>query len=227
LKKIIVFFALTVLWAALAPADVSPKIFDITIEPVPDGLVYKNTPLHIRWQHSAYYSSPGQTCRIFCGEFIISPKVPVINRDFVWKGGRKHDGTYIPLGEYTITIESLDYDALSGPKFHYVKELPKFTIITPPDGKKLKIGTTQTIRWTHSAYFDVFPQRLYLTLTPIIGEGYIAEAQVTDDKYVWQVGRMRDGIIVPPGNYRISAECSDYWGCNDVNVKLKAGSGGD
>ena len=34
--------------------------------------------------------------------------------------------------------------------------MPKFTIITPADGSSLLIGTTTTIRWTHSAYYDVF-----------------------------------------------------------------------
>ncbi len=227
MKRIIVFLAMTVLWASLAPAYVSPEIKGIYITPMPDGLLVKGNVVHIRWEHSTFFNSPGQKCVILCGKYVISPKIPVIDKDFVWTAGRQDDGSYIPQGHYLITVKSPDFVAQDTEQFTYVRHLPKFTIIDPPDGKKLRIGSKYTIRWTHSSYFELLPQRLYLTLTPVCGEVYIAEAQVTDDKYVWEVGRMRDGMIVPPGDYQISAECSDYWGCNDVNVKLKAGSGGD
>lgn len=69
----------------------------------------------IRWTFSSYFLVVPQTCRIFCGDGFISPPVPVLNGEYLWTVGRKDDGTYLNAGTYPITLESDDYDALSGP----------------------------------------------------------------------------------------------------------------
>jgi len=227
MNKVIVFLAMLALGAALAPAYVSPEIKSITIKPMPDGLLVKGNVVHIRWEHSTFFNSPGQKCVILCGNHVISPKIPVIDKDFVWTAGRQDDGNYIPQGHYRITIKNPDFTAQQAQEFTYVRQLPKFTIIDPPDGKTLKIGSKYTIRWTHSSYFELLPQNMYLVLSPPADEPYICEVQVTKDKFVWEVGKRRNGTVASPGNYQIDAECSDYWGCKAVNIILKAKSESD
>jgi len=225
MKRKIVFLVLLFLGAALATADVAPQISGIDVDSSWGGdPVFKNETVHIRWTHSAYYTSPGQTCRIFCGDHIISPPVPVINKDFIWTGGRKFDGTYIPQGKsYRITIENNDFDALNGPEISLVDEQPKFTIIAPPEGASLHIGTDATIRWTHSSYYDIYNLakiELLIANADLSVADYIASVPVVNDQFVWKVGKMYDGSNAPAGNYRLTGEQSEYWQCNDVNITL-------
>ncbi|GEM_PF-1896366 len=226
MKREIALSFLLFLGVTLVMADVAPQIFNIKVDSSWDGVVVKNEMVHIRWAHSAYYTGAGQTCRIFCGDQVISPAIPVINKDFVWTGGRKADGTYLPQGKsYRITIENADYDALNGPEIALIDELPKFTITAPPNGQTLTIGSDYTIRWTHSAYFNLFNTAKLLLLLNILdgSEPYIAEVPVVNDQFAWKVGKLRDGSVAAPGDYRLSAEQNEYWNCNEVSIKLVKG----
>ncbi len=225
MKGKIVLSLLLFLGAALATADVAPQISGISVDASwGEHIVFKNEIVHIRWTHSAYYTSPGQTCRIFCGGHVISPPVPVISNDFTWTGGRKFDGTYIPQGKpYRITIENDDFDALNGPEIALVDEQPKFTIIAPANNSSLLIGTTTTIRWTHSSYYDVFNLdkiELLIANSDLSFAEYIASVPVVNDQFVWQVGKAYTGSVAPAGSYRLSGEQSEYWQCNDVPIRL-------
>nr|MCU0237770.1 hypothetical protein [Acidobacteriota bacterium] len=211
MKGKIVLSLLLFLGAALATADVAPQISGITVDASwDDGTVFKNETVHIRWTHSAFYTSPSQTCRIFCAGHVISPPLPVISKDFTWTGGRKFDGTYIPQGKpYRITIENNDFDALSGPDIALVDEQPKFTINAPANNASLLIGATTTIRWSHSTYYDVFTFCEYIASVPVV-----------NDQFVWQVGKAKNGSVAPAGNFRLTGEQNEYWQCNDVNIRL-------
>ncbi len=225
MKRKIGFLILLFLGAALAMADVAPQISGIDVDSSWGGyIVFKNETVHIRWTHSAFYTSPGQTCRIFCAGHVISPPVPVISKDFTWIAGRKLDGTYIPQGKpYRITIENDDFDALNGPEIALVDEQPKFTIIAPANDASLHIGTDTTIRWTHSAYYNVFNLskiELLIASSDASYAEYIASVPVVNDQFVWKVGKMYNGSMAPAGNYRLTGEQSEYWQCNDVNIKL-------
>lgn len=226
MNKKIFLSILLFLGAAMAMADVAPNIYGITVKcSVGDGYtVFKNETVHVRWNHSGFYTNPGQTCRIFCDGHVISPPVPVIGKDFTWTGGRKLDGTYIPQGRpYRITIESDDYDALNGPDIALVYEQPNFTIIAPANNAMLVVGTSVTIRWTHSAYYDVFNTakiELLIANSDLSVADYIASVPVVDDQFVWQAGRMKNGSIAPTGSYLLTGEQNEYWQCNDVHFKL-------
>jgi hypothetical protein len=100
----------------LAAAALASPPFKITITAPATGSSWNyGAPCTIQWTHSADYNGTTQKCKVFCGSNIISPDVLVTQDLFAWTVGRKADGTYIPAGTYEITIESLDYDALSGP----------------------------------------------------------------------------------------------------------------
>ncbi|NIM91917.1 MAG: hypothetical protein GTO17_13340 [Candidatus Aminicenantes bacterium] len=89
----------------------------------------------IQWTHSVYFNCVPQNCTLFCGMDIISPPVPVTGNSFVWTVGRKHDGTYLAPGIYEITLESPDYDELSGPMITIIA----LELIIRPYPKKVRI----------------------------------------------------------------------------------------
>ncbi len=102
-------------------ADEKPKI--VITAPASGASLPLGSACTIRWTCSSYFQVVPQTCRIFCGESFISPPVPVLDGEYSWKAGRKDDGTYLAVGTYPITLESDDYDALSGPS----------VTLTPPE----------------------------------------------------------------------------------------------
>jgi len=129
LKNKIALFALLFSCAALLAADVAPLITIVAPPSGSDPLLIGQT-VHIRWTHSAYYDAHAQTCQIFCGEQRISPDLAVTADDFAWTIGRRHDGTTMAPGDYEITIESLDYDALNGPQIRIAfPALPGFKLL--------------------------------------------------------------------------------------------------
>lgn len=84
----------------------------------------------ITWTPSAYYQVFNtQPCAIFCGTHFISPPVPVLDGSFTWTVGKKRDGTWLPPGQYKITLESWDYDALNGPNITI--KISDFTTMEP------------------------------------------------------------------------------------------------
>ena len=226
MKREIVLSFLLFFGAAMAMADVAPNIDGITVKcNWDDGYtVFKNEMVRVRWNHSAFYTNPGQTCRIFCAGHLISPPVPVIDKEFAWNAGRKTDGTYIPQGKpYRITIENVDYDALNGPEIALIDEQPQFTIIAPANNSNLMLNSSCTIRWTHSAYYDLFNAakiELLIYKDDNSFAEYIASVPVVNDQFVWMVGKMYDGSFAPAGNYILTGEQNEYWRCNDVNIKL-------
>lgn len=102
------------LFSATAVLAAAP--FKITITAPANGSSWNyGTTCTIQWTYSSDYTGTTQKCQVYCGSDIISPDILVTQGQFVWTVGRKADGTYIPAGTYEITIESPDYDALSGP----------------------------------------------------------------------------------------------------------------
>jgi hypothetical protein len=168
--------------------------------------------------------NPGQTCRILCGGHVISPPVPVINKDFIWIGGKKADGTFMPPGQsLRITIENPDYNALNGPEITLVGAFPKYTFTAPANNSQLVIGSTITITWKHSAWYELFnTDKLDLVLFHPASSYYetIAQVPVINDQFVWQVGKMNNGSTAPARDYLLDAESNDFHACHELNIKL-------
>ena len=90
--------------------------FKITITAPANGSSFNyGTSCTIQWTHSADYTGTTQKCTVYCGSFAISPEILVTQDQFAWTVGHQADGTNIAAGTYEITIESPDYDALTGP----------------------------------------------------------------------------------------------------------------
>lgn len=192
----------------------------ITITAPPNGATLNMcTTYTIHWTHSAYFNSNPQNCHIYCGNHVISPAVPVTQDSFVWTVGMKQDGTILlPDQVYKITIESPDYDALNGPMIT-IASGDSINITAPPNGEILLIGTTRTIQWTHTAYFNCVPQ----TCDVYCGVDTISPpVPVTQDSWVWTVGRKRDGTYLIPGTYEITLESPDYDELNGPMITIIA-----
>lgn len=107
----------------------------ITITQPPDGKpMIMGLKYDIKWTHSAYYNPHNYTCTVFCGSAIISPPTPVKSKVFNWTAGKKADGSWMAVGNYEITIENDDYDALTGPVIHLIR------LIIPPWLKTLDLA---------------------------------------------------------------------------------------
>ncbi len=126
IRKLGVYVLLGLVLAAGAAFAQSPT-FNITAPA--DGTIFvRGTSITVRWTHSAYYDAhPAQHAIPYCqptgasGPVVqIAAPVPVVNNQFVWEAGRKFDGTWLAPGTYEITMESLDYDELSGPNITIV-----------------------------------------------------------------------------------------------------------
>lgn len=219
MKKKSILLALVFFCAAFSVSAVVPEINIIAPSSTSgDDEWYMGVTLHIRWTHSTFYTNPSQTCRILCGGNIISPPVPVISKDFSWIVGKKHDGTDLAPGTYMITIENVNYSDLNGPTILIpTYAAPKITTMFPANGTSLTIGSSYTIRWTHSSYFDVYPQDLIVVCGPA---GYIGHVPATSDQFLWKVGKLEDGTSIAPGNYKINYECSDYFSYDGPNISL-------
>lgn len=95
---------------------------------------------------------------------------------------------------------------------------PKITITAPPNPSTLIMGTSCTIQWTHSAYFTGTAQKCTVycgtfAISPLI--------PVTQDQFVWTVGKKADGTNIPAGTYKIAIESPDYDALDGPNVTLK------
>ncbi len=216
-KKVFVLGALLLCASLAFSADSSPLI---TITAPPNGATLSMcTTYTIRWTHSAYFVSVPQTCTVFCGNHIISPPVPVTQDSFVWTVGKKQDGTNLqPDRDYEITIESPDYDALNGPVIH-IASGDVITITAPSTGSTFLRGTTTTIAWTHSVYFNCVPQDCDLycgmdVISPLV--------PVMQNSWVWTVGRKHDGTYLSPGTYEITLESPDYDALNGPMITIIA-----
>ena len=218
-KGIILWALVLALFSGLPAASVDPPNINI-IAPAGGAILYAGTPCTIKWTHSSFFTAhPTYTCAVFCGSNIIASHIPVIQDQFVWTVGKKADATNIPVGTYEITIESDDYDELSGPNVQ-IKPLPApfIDVTQPPDHVSLTIGTNTTIRWTHSAYYDAYPA---MTCAVYCGSFKISPAiPVIKDQFVWKVGKKADMSNIPPGSYEITIESDDYDELGGPNVRL-------
>jgi len=219
MKKKRILLALVFFCAALTVSAVAPTITIVAPSSTSgEDEWYMGMTLHIRWTHSTFYTNASQTCRILCGGNIISPPVPVISKDFSWTVGKKHDGTYLAPGSYMITLENVNYSDLNGPIILIpTYAAPKITTTFPVNGTSLTIGSSYTIRWTHSSYFDHYPQDLIVVCGPA---GYIGTVPATSDQFLWQVGKLDDATSIAPGNYKINYECSDYFSYDGPSISL-------
>jgi len=112
----------------------SGDVINITVPPS-GSILLRGATTVINWTHTAYFTCVPQSCTLFCGMDIISPPVPVTQDSFVWTVGRKHDGTYLVPGTYELTLESPDYDELSGPMITIIA----LELIIKPYPKKVQI----------------------------------------------------------------------------------------
>lgn len=121
MRKFAVVAFLGFILASGAALAQSPT-FNITA-PADGAILLRGISVTVRWTHSAYYDAhPAQHAIPYCqptgaGSPVvqIAAPVPVRNDQFVWEAGRKFDGSWLAPGQYEITMESLDYDELSGP----------------------------------------------------------------------------------------------------------------
>jgi hypothetical protein len=115
IMKKIAIIAVLGLWLATTVAFAQSPTFNITAPA--DGIHLKRgSSCTIQWTHSAFYDAhPEHHGVLFCGSSQIGSPVPIKNNQYVWTVGQKSDGTWLAPGTYEITMESLDYDELSGP----------------------------------------------------------------------------------------------------------------
>jgi hypothetical protein len=106
-----------VLGLALAAGLVMAQLPTFNITAPADGVhLRRGSSCTIQWTHSAFYDAhPEHHGVLFCGSSQIGSPVPIKNNQCVWTVGQKSDGTWLMPGTYEITMESLDYDELSGP----------------------------------------------------------------------------------------------------------------
>jgi len=205
MKKSIVFIGLMFFFMAFIVSGAETEI-NIT-QPNHDAWLVKSSTVHIRWTHGAFYDTNPRTCTIYCGTYVISPPVAVTAGDFAWTVGRKNDGTFMAQQQYEITIVCSAYSDTDGPYVLVVDSMPRITITAPVDGQFLLIGSSYTIRWTHSTYFDASHDGCQI----LCGVDDIAHLPVTNDQFVWAAGRKNDGTFLGPGSYQIGIESIDYW----------------
>jgi len=216
-KKVLVLATLLLCASLAFSADPTPLI---TITAPPNGATLSMCSTYtIRWTHSAYFESVPQTCTVYCGDYVISPPVPVTQDSFLWTVGRKQDGTILQPDEvYEITIESPDYDALNGPVIT-ISSNDVITITAPTTGSTFLRGTTTTIGWTHTVYFTCVPQDCHV----YCGVDVISPpVPVTQDSFVWTVGRKHDGTYLSPGTYEITIESPDHDALNGPMITIIA-----
>jgi hypothetical protein len=215
MKRTIFFLAVLLLKALASWAD-APLITIVS----PNGHypLFKNETEVIHWTHSGFFDAHPQNCEIYCGGHVISSPVPVTGDSFAWTVGRKADGNYLPQGIYKITIESPDFDALNGPTVIISDERPLITITAPVTGTTLTRGSSYTIRWTHSSYFQVVPQ----TCRIFCADSFISPpVPVLDREYTWTVGKKDDGSYFAAGTYPITLESDDYDALGGPNITIK------
>ena len=216
-KKVFVLGTLLLCASLAFSADPTPLI---TITAPPNGATLSMCSTYtIRWTHSVYFESVPQTCTVYCGDYVISPPVPVTQDSFVWTVGMKQDGTNLqPDQDYEITIESPDYDALNGPVIT-IASGDVITITAPTTGQTFLRGTNTTIQWTHSVYFNCVPQ----SCTLFCGMDIISPpVPVSQNSWVWTAGRKHDGTYLPPGTYEITLESPDYDALNGPVITIIA-----
>ncbi len=94
----------------------------------------------------------------------------------------------------------------------------KITITAPADGSTFIFGTTCTIQWTHSAYYNGTTQKctVYCGMFPIS-----PLILVTQDQFVWTVGQRADGTTMAAGTYEITIESPDYDALDGPNITIK------
>lgn len=214
MKKMLLMLGVLLLGVMGVLAGVDPKITILKPDP---GTYFRCDSLEIKWSHSAYFDPYHQTCVIFCGSNIISPPVQVTADSFTWTVGMKADGTYFSPGSYKITIESPDYDALSGPTITIAEAEPKITITAPAGGATLTMGTKCMIRWNSSAYYKCWDQ----TCEVFCGETVISPpVLVREGQFEWMVGTKVRGVDIVPGDHQITLESLDYDCLNGPHVTL-------
>ncbi len=121
IRKIAVFVLVSLVAAAGVVFAQSPT-FNIT-DPADGAMYRRGASVTVRWTHSAYFDAhPTQHAIPYCqptgaGAPVVQIAAPVavVANQFVWEAGRKFDGTWLAPGQYEITMESLDFDELSGP----------------------------------------------------------------------------------------------------------------
>jgi hypothetical protein len=97
---------------------------DLTlIQPKGGESLIKGSTYPIKW--SAPSSEGEQKVAIFLGEQLIADHCKKKDGSFNWTVGRLKNGSFVPLGHYSIVLESLDGDAFGG-KFIIIAMPPLF-----------------------------------------------------------------------------------------------------
>jgi hypothetical protein len=92
------------------------------------------------------------------------------------------------------------------------------TITAPHTGDPLLRGSTCTIRWTHSAYYDVHPGQ---NVVIFCGSSQIGTpVPAIQNMFDWTVGRKSDGTWLPAGTYEITLESLDYDALNGPSIQI-------
>jgi hypothetical protein len=99
-----------------------------------------------------------------------------------------------------------------------VAQQPQITLTAPPTGEIFLRGSSCTIRWTHSAYYDAHPAQHALIYC---GSSQIGKpVPVINDQFTWTVGQKSDGTWLPPGTYEITMESLDFDALNGPNITI-------
>jgi hypothetical protein len=106
-----------------------------------------------------------------------------------------------------------------------VAQSPTFNITAPGDGAFLRRGSSVTVQWTHSAYYDAHPGQHGIPYCQPTGSGnpvvqIASPAPIVGNQFVWTVGRKFDGTWLTPGTYEITIESDDYDELSGPNVTI-------
>jgi len=90
-------------------------------------------------------------------------------------------------------------------------------ITAPATGSSFNYGASCTIQWTHSADYTGTTQKCQVYCGSFV---ISPDILVTQDQFVWTVGRKADGTYIPAGTYEITIESLDYDALNGPNITI-------
>jgi hypothetical protein len=140
---------------------------------------------------------------------------------FTWEVGRLQNGDlWKTAGSYNMWLESLDGD--SGD--HSITLVPQpFGLDNPAGGETLTIGSTFNIQW-HGPTYEA--DQIVATFIHSVSAGWYKYIDNSHTKgqggFAWEVGKLKDGTVVPPGQYTLSIESPDGDGNESPLVTLEA-----
>ena len=199
---------------------------DITFTSPPSGTTLTiGTNYQIQWSGPA--SEGSQTVTVYLATpneawiEMVSNSHTKADGGFTWEVGRLANGTLETTGgQYKMWLESDDGD--SGEHSITLVE-QSFTLDHPLNGETLTIGSNYQVQWHGPTYWA---NQLVTMFLEIPSQNWY---QIVDDShtkgqggFTWEVGRLKNGILASPGQYRISLESldGDYMG---PTVTLVAG----